>query len=77
MSLITEKKLSSRLLNDSLKLEAFFKMIIIIIHTPVAVYHGLGHIEYTSDMSLVVRKPVLGVSDQVLHKPGCAATEDS
>ena len=28
------------------------------------------------NMSLVVRKPVLGVSDQVQHKPGCTATED-
>ena len=28
-------------------------------------------------MSLVVRKPVFGVLDQVLHKPGCTATEDS
>ena len=27
-------------------------------------------------MSLVLRKPVFGVSDLVLHKPGCAATED-
>ena len=27
-------------------------------------------------MSLVVRKPVVGVSDQVRHKPGCTATED-
>ena len=27
-------------------------------------------------MSLVVRKPVFGVSDQVLHKPGCRHTED-
>ena len=27
-------------------------------------------------MSLVVRKPVFGVSDQVPHKQGCAATED-
>ena len=26
--------------------------------------------------SLVLRKPVFGVSDQVLHKPGCTATED-
>ena len=25
-------------------------------------------------MSLVVRKPVIGVSDQVPHKPGCTAT---
>ena len=28
-------------------------------------------------MSLVVRKLVFGVSDQVSHKPGCTATEDS
>ena len=27
-------------------------------------------------MSLVVRKPVFGVSDQVRHKPGCTVTED-
>ena len=27
-------------------------------------------------MSLVVRKPVIGVSDLVRHKPGCTATED-
>ena len=28
------------------------------------------------DMSLVVRKPVFGVSDQVQHKPGCTTTQD-
>ena len=28
------------------------------------------------NMSLVVRKPEFGVSDQVPHKPGCAVTED-
>ena len=27
-------------------------------------------------MSLVVRKPVFGVSHQVRHKPGCTTTED-
>ena len=27
-------------------------------------------------MSLVVRKPVFGVSDQVQHNPGCTVTED-
>ena len=27
-------------------------------------------------LSLVLRKPVFGVSDQVRHKPGCTATED-
>ena len=29
-----------------------------------------------SHMSLVVRKPVFGVSDLAQHKPGCAVTED-
>ena len=33
-------------------------------------YHGRYH------MSLVLRKPVFGVSDQVPHKPGCTATKD-
>ena len=28
------------------------------------------------NLSLVVRKLVLGVSDKVRHKPGCTATED-
>ena len=28
------------------------------------------------NMSLVVRKPVFGVSDQAPHKPGCTATQD-
>ena len=27
-------------------------------------------------MSLVLRKPVFGVSDQVRHKPGCTTTEN-
>ena len=34
--------------------------------------HGYD-LEY---VSLVVRKPDFGVSDQVPHKPGCTATED-
>ena len=33
-------------------------------------------VENHSNMSLVVRKPVFGVSDQVRHKPGCTVTED-
>ena len=37
----------------------------------VAAQAGLCH------MSLVVRKPVFRVSDQVRHKPGYTATEDS
>ena len=28
------------------------------------------------NMSLVLRKPIFGVSDQVRHKPGCAITEE-
>ena len=35
--------------------------------------HNGRHIKY---LSLVVRKLVFGVSDQVLHNPGCTATED-
>ena len=34
--------------------------------------HDMAHAE----MSLVMRKTVFGVSDQVPHKPGCTATED-
>ena len=30
-----------------------------------------------SNLSLVVRKPVFGASDQIGHKPSCTATEDS
>ena len=33
----------------------------------------LGHSVY---MSHVVRKPIFGVSDQVLHNPGCTAIDD-
>ena len=29
-----------------------------------------------SNISIVVRKPVFGVSDQVRHKQDCTATED-
>ena len=28
------------------------------------------------EMSLVLRKPVFGVTDKVRHKPGCAVTDD-
>ena len=31
---------------------------------------------YSETMSLLVRKPVFGVSGKVRHKPGWAATED-
>ena len=31
---------------------------------------------FKQNMSLVLRKPVFGVSDQVRHKRGCAVTED-
>ena len=33
-------------------------------------------VRYEDTMSLVVRKPVFRVSDQVRHKPDCTATED-
>ena len=32
--------------------------------------------EFQVDMSLVVRKPVFRVFDQVRHKPGCTIIED-
>ena len=31
---------------------------------------------YADNISLVVRKPIFGVSDQVRHKPGCTAIKD-
>ena len=38
------------------------------------------HVSFTRDtiyfMSLVMRKPVFGVSDKVHYKPDCTATED-
>ena len=33
-------------------------------------------VQSTPHISLVVRKPVFGVSDKVRHKPDCTATED-
>ena len=30
-----------------------------------------------TNLSLVVRKPVFGVSDHVRHKPGCTTMEDT
>ena len=38
--------------------------------------HIMRYIGTGFDMSLVLRKPVFGVSDKVPHKPGCAITED-
>ena len=32
-------------------------------------------VEMAYNLSLVLRKPVFGVSDQVWHKPGCTANE--
>ena len=34
------------------------------------------HLHIHVHMSLFVRKPVFGVSDQVRHEPDCAVTED-
>ena len=34
------------------------------------------YVWYILYLSLVVRKPVFGVSDRVRHKPGCIVTED-
>ena len=38
--------------------------------------HSCNVLYSYSQMSLVVRKPVFGVSDQVQRKPGGTATED-
>ena len=39
--------------------------------------HNMKYYLELDHMSLVVRNPVFGVSDQVPHKPGCTTTEDS
>ena len=57
-------------------------------HTFLSLFSGLNREKAHDDnslrdnamedrMSLVVRKPVFGVSNQVQHKPGCTATEES
>ena len=43
---------------------------------PLFYCHYLLFDHLADDMSLVLRKPVFGVSDQVRHKPGCTAIED-
>ena len=42
--------------------------------TPATGKHSF--IEIGHEMNLVLRKPVLEVSDQVQHKPACTCTED-
>ena len=37
----------------------------------------IKHAALHNYMSLVLRKPVFRVTDQVRHKPACTATEDS
>ena len=53
---------------------------VVIAHTVSLCYNlNLENTDQSSNidqMSLVVRKPVFGVSDQVRHKPGCTAIED-
>ena len=44
------------------------------LHTMHLVTHSNNYVK--NKMSLVVRKPVFGFSDQVRHKPICTATED-
>ena len=44
--------------------------------TFVSSHDSRGSFPHPYQLSLVVRKPVFGVSDQVPHKPGCTATED-
>ena len=42
----------------------------------IKLIHVLVVVKVNTCMSLVVRKPVFGVSDQVRHKPVCTDTED-
>ena len=37
---------------------------------------SISDTDMNQDMSLVVRKPVFGVCNQVRHKSGCTTTED-
>ena len=37
---------------------------------------GCSTLNRQDEISLVLRKPVFGFSDQVRYKPGCTATED-
>ena len=49
----------------------------VIRHTPAARNGTVSQKKrYVAYLSLVVRKPVFGVSDQVRHKPGCTTTQD-
>ena len=53
--------------NRNTDLNIFYK------HTHVSTDYQIGR--GYDVMSLVMREPVFRVSDQVLHKPGCTATE--
>ena len=46
-----------------------------LVYVHVFLFHSI-HNCHVIHLSLVVRKPVFRVSDQVRHKPVCAATED-
>ena len=49
----------------------------ILFKTHMGIFHSAGqHTDWKHYLSLVVRKPVFGVSDQVRQKPGCTTTED-
>ena len=65
-------------INRVLKTSCFTYCFCMIIYFSMSLWRVLIRIPSPSqfNMSLVVRKPVFGVSDQVPHKPGCTATED-
>ena len=48
------------------------------LHVVTWVFYGVlgGNEAIQVHMSLVLRKPVFGVSDKVPHKPGCTTTQD-
>ena len=51
-------------INNVIKMLSLDKKLVVIMH------------QFIYNLSLVVRKPVFGVSDQVRHKPGCTTIED-
>ena len=67
---------SSAVVTDSPTLRAVTLVSLLVLELESGKYRTGQSIINVYHMSLVVRKPVFGVSDQVRHKPGCTATED-
>ena len=68
---------SQKLFVNLLKLSSMCSVSLLIIIAEVASYFVYFDQSFNILSCLVVRKPVIGVSDPVQHKRGCTATEDS